>query len=320
MSDKPSDFQQKISGEWHGYPCVFEADGSFVGANKVSRESSFKNGQATYWIRDEFDTNGPLRSRMERGEDQLFGVVDSDKDRIYTGPDFIGSGQPFGNLVNSYYYSPYWNYNLHTLNQTIPELGLQAYSSQMYEGNTLVAVMNGLYINTESGDESPETQAKIADWQVSERELGRTPHTVPVKHAGVWVGEFDVYDMNQEYLGKNRVVIEHKPVNMLHAEQTVTIEGVINRKFKSLRVRKDNNCQYLGPDVYGNGTGFGRYMFAQRHFFGESGHLFSREIIVNDNKDMACVYQFYASGQPVYMTYGLLRWTEKELVLGAEYL
>ncbi len=106
MSDdtKPSNWQQAIDGEWHGCPSLFEHDGTHVGTNKVSRASEFKDGRTTYWMETRFDATGPLMDRLEIGSRMEFGVVDSDKNRIYTGPDFIGSGRPFGLLVDSRYY------------------------------------------------------------------------------------------------------------------------------------------------------------------------------------------------------------------------
>ena len=126
---QPSNWQQAIDGEWHGCPSLFEHDGTHVGTNKVSRASEFKDGRTTYWMETRFDATGPLMDRFEIGARMEFGVVDSDQDRIYTGPDFVGAGRPYGLLVDSNYYSPGWNVNLRTVNHVVPELGMQVYSS-----------------------------------------------------------------------------------------------------------------------------------------------------------------------------------------------
>ncbi|WP_235015404.1 hypothetical protein [Oceanicoccus sp. KOV_DT_Chl] len=90
---KPSNWQQAITGEWHGYPSLFEADGTHVGYNNVTRASEFKDGRTTYWMDTDFDAVGPLMTRFDLKTRFNFGVIDSDQDRIYTGPDFIGSGR-----------------------------------------------------------------------------------------------------------------------------------------------------------------------------------------------------------------------------------
>ncbi|ARN74108.1 hypothetical protein [Oceanicoccus sagamiensis] len=320
MSDQPSNFQKAITGEWHGTPSLFEPDGTHVGWNKISRESSFDNGRTTYWMETGIDAVGELRHRFDLPTKFEFGVIDSDQNRIYTGPDFVGSGRPFGTLVDSYYYSPGWNVNLRTVNQIIPEMGIQAYSSQMFEADTLVCVFNGLYINTPSDDKSPETLQKIADWQTKERAQGGKQFVLPPKHEGTFSGEFEVYNNKQELVGTNKVTVKHRPLNLLHTEQEITIEGVINKTFKALRTRNKNRYQFHGPDVHGNATTYGRYLYATRHFYGEPGHMWSREIMCDDDNTLICAWQFFDSGIPQYMTHGVLRWEEGEQVLKAQYI
>ena len=103
---QPSEFQKAITGTWHGLPSVFDPDGTHVGFNKVDRESKYADGQTTYYMRTNFQNVGPLRYRFDLGDASMaFGVIDSDEDRVYCGPDFMGSGRPFGMLVDSNYYS-----------------------------------------------------------------------------------------------------------------------------------------------------------------------------------------------------------------------
>jgi len=317
---KPSNFQQAISGEWHGLPSLFEPDGTHVGWNKIGRESSFENGRTTYWMKTGIDARGELRHRFELADDFRFGVIDSDQNRIYTGPDFYGSGRPNGLLVDSYYFSTGWNVTLRTINQIVPELGRQVYSSQMFEADTLVCVFNGLYINTPSGDTSPATLKTIEDWQAQERVDGGRQFVLPMKHKGSWSGEFEVYDSNQQLVGKNKITIEHTPLNLLHSRQDITIEGVVNRKFSALRTRNKNRYQYHGPDAFGNGTTYGRYLYSTRHFINEPAYMWSREVSIDKNGTLVCAWQFFDSGKPLYMTHGVLKWTQGEEVFAANYV
>ena len=321
MSDQqPSNWQQAINGEWHGCPSLFEHDGTHVGTNKVSRASEFKDGRTTYWMDTCFDATGPLMDRFEIGARMEFGVIDSDQDRIYTGPDFVGSGRPFGLLVDSNYYSPGWNVNLRTVNHVVPELGMQVYSSQLFEADTLVGVFNGLYVVTQDHESNPETQKMVAEWLAKEKKEGKKPYNLPVKHEGVFRGEFEVYDANQQRVGINTVTVTHRPINLLHSEQTIEIEGVINRKWTSMRTRNGNSHQYHGPDMFGNGKSYGRYLYSVRHVFGEALKMWSREAVVDDNGTQVCVWQFLESQKEQYTTFGVLRFEAGENVLAPTYV
>ena len=321
MSEKkPSNWQEAINGEWHGYPSLFESDGTHVGYNKVSRASEFADGRTTYWMQTKFDATGPLNDRFELGSKFNFGVIDSGQDRVYTGPDFIGSGRPFGLFVDSNYFSPGWNVNLRTMNHVVPDLGVQVYSSQLFEADTLVGVFNGIYIVTHDHDTNPDTQKKVTDFLESEKLAGKKPFNFPVKNAGKFTGEFEVYDDNQQLVGHNKVTIHHRPINLLHSEQTIEIEGVINRKWTAMRTRTGAHHQYHGPDMFGNGHSYGRYLYSIRHSYGEAFKLWSRETMIDDDYTMVCAWQFMQSQKEKYMTFGVLNWEEGDMVLDALYV
>lgn len=321
MSEKtPSNFQQAITGQWHGSPSLFEADGTHRGYSKVTRASEFKDGRTTYWMDTRFDATGPLHDRFEMGARFNFGVIDSDQDRIYTGPDFYGSGKPYGLLVDSNYYSPGWNTNLRTVNLIVPEIEMQVYSSQLFEGDTLIGVFNGLYIVTQDHETNPDTQAKVTAWLDKEKVDGKKPFAFPVKNKGRFVGEFECYDENQNLIGTNKVTIHHTPINLLHCEQTIEITGVINKKWTCMRARNGNHQQFHGPDIFGNGMSYGRYLYSVRHVVGEPVRLWSRETLVDDDYTLVCVWQFIESQKEKYTTFGVLRWQDDGLLLDAQYI
>lgn len=68
----------------------------------------------------------------------------------------------------------------------------------------------------------------------------------------------EVYDANQQKIGVNNVRINYKPLTLLRAEQTVEIEGVINRKYTFNRYRNGNRHTFEGPEVFGNSIDYGR--------------------------------------------------------------
>lgn len=317
---QPSNWQQAIDGQWHGCPSVFEHDGTHVGTNQVSRASEFEDGRTTYWMETRFDASGPLMDRFEMGTRMEFGVVDSDQDRIYTGPDFVGSGRPFGLLVDSNYYSPGWNVNLRTVNHVVPDLGLQVYSSQLFEADTLVGLFNGLYVVTHDYDTNLETQRMVSEFLAKEKRDGRRPFNLPVKHEGVFAGEFEVYDDAQNFVGTARVRLEHTPVNLLHSRQTIRMEGFLNHQWSALRTRNGNSHQYHGPDLYGNGRSYGRYLYSVRHVYGEPYRLWSREVVIDEQYTLVCVWQFLNSHKEEFTAFGVLRFASGQNLLSARFL
>ena len=322
MSDKkPSNFQQAITGTWHGLPSVFEPDGTHVGFNKVHRESKFEDGVTTYYMWTNFQNVGPLRYRFDLGQEPFaFGVIDSDQDRVYCGPDFMGSGRPYGTLVDSNYYSPGWNTDLRTLNLVLPEHEIQVYSSELYEGPTLVAMFNGIYVVTQDHDSNPTTQQRVEDFVAAEREAAKRPFLLPVKLSGVWRGEFSTFDANQEFLGTTNVEIEYTPLTLLRSRMQVTMTGVVERTVTFDRSHDGNSHKFEGPEIWGNGKSYGRYLFSTQHVYGEPLKIRARDAIIDDNFSICAVWQFYAGNKEQYTMFGVLEWTPGENRLQARYV
>jgi hypothetical protein len=321
MSGKePSNWQKLITGAWHGLPALYEPDGTHVGVNKVSRASEVKDGKTRYWMQTDFDAVGPLRNRFEIGRFD-FGVIDSDNDRIYTGPDFVGSGSPYGSLVDSEYFSPAWNTHLRTVNHIVPELGMQVYSSLLYEGATIIGAFNGLYIVTEVDDQSPETLKKIDDWLERERYEGKRTFVLPPKHEGQWKGELEVYNNDQELIGSNQVTITYTPINLTRATVHVKTTGVVESEYTYERTRDHNHHQFHGPDLFGNGIAYGRYLYSTQHLYGEATRIECRDVLVNnDDKTLVVNWNYFYSQQRKYTTHGVLNWEEGDEILGPRFI
>ena len=316
---KPSNWQKLITGTWHGAPSVYEPDGTYVGYNNVSRASEHVDGRTRYWMETDFDAVGPLRNRFEIGRFD-FGVTDSDQDRIYTGPDLVGSGRPFGTLVDSEYFSPAWNSHLRTVNHVVPERGMQVYSSLLYEGATLIAAFNGLYIVTEDYPDNPATCERVAEWLVSERAEGKRPFVLPPKHEGRWHGELEVYDEGQSLVGTNEVSMEYRPVNLTRAEVRLRTGGVIEGDFSFVRSRDHNHHQYHGPDLLGNGIAYGRYLYSVMHAYGEALRIETRDTLIDRDGTLVVNWNYLYSQRRRYTTHGLLEWQPGEEVLKPRFL
>lgn len=320
MADnEPSNWQKLITGSWHGMPSLYEPDGTHVGVNKVSRASEHIDGKTRYWMQTDFDAVGPLRNRFEIGRFD-FGVIDSDNDRIYTGPDFVGSGSPYGTLVDSEYYSPAWNTHLRTVNHVVPELEMQVYSSLLFEGATLIGTFNGLYIVSHDYDTNPDTQKRVADWLEREAHEGKRPFVLPPKHTGQWRGELEVYNTDQELIGTNSVVIDYTPVNLTRATMHVKTTGVVEEEYTFERTRDHNHHQFHGPDLFGNGMAYGRYLYSVQHLYGKAARIETRDTLINEENTMVVNWNYFYSQQRKYTTHGVLRWEEGDEILGPRFI
>ncbi|WP_322820197.1 hypothetical protein [Chloroflexus sp.] len=313
MTGQSSNWQKTIEGEWFGLPSVFDAEGNHIGYNRVSRSSVFdqETGKTTYVMNTGLlDATGPLAARFEVVDIFAFGVIDSDRDRIYLGPDFVGAGHPYGTLVDAHYYSPLWTADLRTMVHILPDMQTQVYSSLLYDGPKICAVFNGIYKVAHDYHTNPETQARIDAFCETERINGRKPHVLPSKKSGTWHGEMMVYGSDQQSLGVNQVSIDYRPLDLLRAELIVSISGVFGKQYKFNRYRNGNRHFFEGPDLFGNSFGYGRALYTSQHFYGEAFKIRGREFLIDDNFTLSVVWQWYQSDRMQYTTFGVLTWSE----------
>jgi len=305
---EPSEWQKKIEGEWVSTPSLFDADGVWQAYENVSRASEFADGVTRYWMRTDLEGTGRLRSRFQLGAHFDFGVIDSDENRVYVGPDFYGTGQPYGYFVDSHYYSPGWQVDLRTWNHVLPEGDIQVYSSVLHDGWTVCGVFNGVY-KRYLDSSTPEAQADITAWKDRERELGPRPHVLPTKQHGRWSGVFEVFDTDQSKRGDMQVTIDHRPETLTRAQQTITWDGVLNRQYTVERSRNSANVTYEGPDAWGNARAYGRALFNSIHFAGgDVWKIKGREFLIDDSNRLAVTWELFKGDVLTHVTYGLLEW------------
>lgn len=309
-SDQPSEWQKKIEGRWYGRPSLFDAEGNHVGHEYVDRASVFENGQTTYYMDTKLTGSGPLRNRFELGAQFAFGVVDSDVDRIYTGPDFYGTGQPYGTFVDAHYYSPGWQADLRTWNQLIDGGTVQVYSSVLHDGWAVCAVFNGVYQVAFDYDTNPETKERIDAWIAAETERGSRPQVLPTKQRGRWTGECEVVSAEREVLGKDLVTIDHEPLSLRRCRQTVTWDGPVSASYTYERYRDGSRTQYDGPDVWGNATSYGRALFTSQHSDKDIWKVKGREFLLDDSLRMAVVWERFEGDTLTSVVHGVLEWEE----------
>ncbi len=306
---QPSDWQQRITGEWYGAPSVFDAHGVHQGYEKVSRASVFEDGRTVYWMQTELEGGGPLRPRFELADQFEFSVEDSDAHRLYLGPDFYGAGEPFGAMVDAHYYSPAWKADLKTMVHVLADGETQVYSSLLYEGPTIVAVFNGVYKVAFDYADNAATRERIDAFTALEKQRGPRPQVLPQKRSGRWTGTLEVFDAEQKPVGEAQVAIEHRPLDLTRAEQVVTITGAIERSWRVTRNREGNLTTFHGPDAWGNGRTYGRAMYPIYHLLGDAQKVKGREFLVDaDTGELSVVWQFVTGEVLDHAAFGLLTW------------
>ncbi len=306
MSEE-SEWQKRITGEWWGCPSTFDAEGRHVGFDQVNRSSVFEDGKTTYYMTTAFEGGSLLRPRFDV-RDFEFGVIDSDENRLYLGPDFVGAGHPYGALVDANYYSPGWEADLRTMNHILPDGYRQVYSSMLMEGPVVVALFNGVYINEVGAHDDPEVRAKVDQWLEDERANGSKPHILPMKKSGRWIGDFEVYGADQQKAGDVEVEVIHTPKDLLRADQTVKITGDFEREYSFERFRNRMVHTYNGPDMYGNARGYGRALYTVQHAYADPFKVKGREFIVDDDYTMSVVWEWFDGDKRTHMVFGVLEW------------
>ncbi|WP_330180379.1 hypothetical protein OHB26_28725 [Nocardia sp. NBC_01503] len=300
MTVAPSAWQQRIAGEWAGRPSLFDAEGVWLGFEDITRSSVHTDGETTYYMDGGLTGGGTLAGRFALGAPFAFGVIDSDGDRIYTGPDFYGAGQPYGGFVDANYYGPGWQVSLNTWNQTLGDT--QVYSSALYQGPAMVGVFNGLYTR------DPELVTERIE---TETRCGAVPFTVPTKDESRYAGDLELWSSEQKELGGLRMTLTIDPLSLLSAEHHLEMSGAIDSDSR-ITVRRDGiRSFHEGPDVWGNGLAYGRANFVRLHR-GDGTRLVGREFMMDAEPGMgsgtrlAVVYQLFQHNRLTAIMHGVL--------------
>ncbi|WP_062998325.1 hypothetical protein [Nocardia mikamii] len=299
-SAEPSRWQQRIAGEWVGRPSLFDAEGVWLGFEDIRRSSVFEDGTTTYYMDGGLTGGGRLAGRFALGAPFEFGVLDSDGDRIYTGPDFYGSGQPYGGFVDAHYYSPGWQVSLNTWNQTIEDT--QVYSSVLYQGPAMVGVFTGLYTRDPA----------LAEERVNtETRCGEVTFTFPTKDDSCYAGDLELWSAEQRSLGTTRLTRTVAPLDLLTASHRLEFAGPLGAE-SDVVVRRDGARSFHeGPDAFGNGLACGRANFVRLHH-SDGRRLIGREFMMDAEPGMgagstvAVAYQLFEHNRLSVIMHGVL--------------
>ncbi|MGW4247534.1 hypothetical protein [Nocardia sp. NPDC004722] len=297
---KPSVFQERIAGEWVGRPSLFDAEGVWLGFEDIRRSSVFENGDITYVMDGGLSGGGQLAGRFTLGAPFAFGVLDHDGDRIYTGPDFYGSGQPYGGFVDAHYYGPGWQVSLNTWNQTLGDT--QAYSSVLSQGPAVVGVFDGVYTRD---------PALVEERVAAETRCGAVTFTLPTKDESQFTGDLEVWTADQVDIGRTRMSLSVDPLGLLTAEHHLTMSGVLESDVRTTVRRDGARSFHEGPDIWGNGQAYGRAHFVRLHQT-DGRRLVGREFMLDaepgmgPGSRMAVVYQLFERNRLTVVVHGVL--------------
>ncbi|MFC9971084.1 hypothetical protein ACFVH6_09310 [Spirillospora sp. NPDC127200] len=312
---EPSAWQRRIAGEWHGRPSLFDATGAWQGFEDIRRSSVFEDGTATYYMDGGLEGGGPMAGRFRLGAPFAFGVVDSDRDRLYTGPDFHGAGQPYGGFVDARYYGPGWQVDLNTWNHVLPDGETQVYSSVLYQGWAVVGCFNGVYKRTADFDADPAAREAIREFVEGETRNGPTPFVPPTKRRGAYRGTCELWGADQKPAGDVEVTIGLEPLSLLRTRLHVTWSGALDRAF-TVEWRRDGfRSFYEGPDAWGNAQSYGRANFLTLHLDGAwtvKGREFMIDLVpgMRGGETLTVAYEIAHGNALDAVLHGVLRWEE----------
>ena len=99
----------------------------------------------------------------------------------------------------------------------------------------------------------------------------------------------------------------------------VTITGAMERSYSVERAHNGNVHTFEGPDAWGNGRSYGRYLFSTQHFYGEPVKLRARDTLIDDESSICAIWQIYEGNRESVTLFGVLEWTASGTVLEARY-
>jgi hypothetical protein len=301
-------WQQRIEGVWYGMPSVFDAEGRHVGYGRFERTVALDGeGRPFFVVKPELQLEGPLRERL-RSVELVLSVLDEGDRRVYVGRDFYGSGAPFGPALLGSDYLQAWNCVTGVTVQLLPGGRTQLYSLLLYEGPTLLGVLLGGYRLEYSYARSDETRAAVEAFLAAERSMGQYPFSAVSDRVGRWVGQVEAFGAAGDPLGQCELSIAQLPRGEARAEVAITASGSLSWAWRAACRREGRDYFYEGPDLYGNGAAFGRALFTTRYIRGEALKLVGREMLIDEGRTLAVVWQLLRDGRPAAVVAGTLSW------------
>jgi hypothetical protein len=289
--ERPSDWQRRIEGVWHGVPAVFDAAGAHLGdihsEQTVERD---EGGAPVYRVRDRANIAGPLLDRLTRSELDLR-IIDTGASRVYDGRDIFGAGRPYGPvLLGSDYIVP-WGCDSSVIVQLLDGGTRKVYSVLFYQGPALLAALHGCYLLTDDHADRPATRDAVAAFFAAERAAAPRPYAGITLRPGRWRGAADLAGRDGRTLGPCEVTIEQRPLGEAETELAVAIRGPLSHSWRCTRRRDEHHYRCAGPDLYGNGIAFGRALFSTCYVKGQALKVVGRDLALDQGRTLSVVWQ-----------------------------
>ncbi len=178
----------------------------------------------------------------------------------------------------------------------------------LYDGPTIVSVFNGVYRCVQDYDSNPQTRAEIEGFLTDERRMSARPHVLPDRRSGTWTGTCDVFGADQEPVGIVEVEIQHDPIDLVRANQTLTMTGTLDHAMSFVRTRFSNRHTYDGPDIYGNAMAYGRALYTRQYHATEPFKIRGRKFFIDDAHTLAVAWKLYDGDIMTHIVFGPLTW------------
>jgi hypothetical protein len=300
-------WQQTVEGTWHGWPAIFDASGTHRGFVQADRRIELEGGAPVIRVKTSVEVDSILRWRLEHDEHVLH-VEHLQSCRVYVGPDFYGAGYPFGHCLIGTDYCVPWASDNRVMVQVLPDGQTQAYCTLLYRGPTLHAVINGIYKLRRPGDDSDDTNQRIAAHIAHERAHGSRPHILCHRGPGRFVGQVQIFDAEQGLRGTSEASLSLRPVGAMRAEGALELGGELDCSLRFARSRHENLYYYEGPDLWGNGIAYGRALYTTQHLRGQPARIRGREFLIDGSQMLVVAWEFLREERLEHMVFGVLSW------------
>lgn len=313
-------WHRKVEGRWFGAPSHYDARGVHSGYSQPRRtvvrdpaEAQAEGlGQPTADSvlidvpADQF-LHGALQQRIEVGVQSAW-VTQTERSRIYEGPDFFGAGYPYGSLTLGWVHFCPWKCDAKVIVQILPDQVSQVYDNVQYIGESVGTCLNGQYLLASDHDDNAETRARVEAFLDAEKAAGKTLFRHSTRREGQWSGQLQAYDERQEFMGDVEVQIDYSPLDHHRARFAVQLSGPVKLNATYTRYRHDNEFYYEGPDAYGNAVAYGRSLYLRQQLRGTGLRLVGREFLLDDAYNMAIVWELKHGHHLKHVLHGKLAW------------
>ena len=154
------------------------------------------------------------------------------------GPDFYGTGQPYGTVRRRALLLAGWQADLRHLE---PHAARRRDPGVLLGAARRLDHVRGLQRRLQGRPrlrhQRPRPRPTSTPGSTPSESAARSRTSCRPSRRGRWTGVFEVYGADQKQLGNILVTVEHEPLSLVRYRQTTTWEGVLNRRYTVERTR-----------------------------------------------------------------------------------